>query len=325
MSVSSLLDAIWFALRGNGAGVDFVVVYTELGALIWAFLLFKVFLQEGLHVAMGHTSELPRILVKYLFIAGMFGIWPQLSGHIFDAIKILASQFYPDLNKLLDSMAGSMGFVSATDQAANNTQGLTRAILGALYNLTIGSLLSLVGMLVLFFCYTLVLVNIVGSLTILAMNLVLGPVFFALAFDKEFRGHSQKWLAAILSYILLIPLYGAALTVAAAIAGASVPANVFGLPSAAQILTQLLGPILSLGVVFSTNRIVNALVGGAAGSGAGSLAIGIAGIGASLIPGGAILRFTAAGGRATVAAAAGAARTVAGKLSSTAKAALGRK
>ncbi|HVN81627.1 MAG TPA: hypothetical protein VMW38_21750 [Terriglobia bacterium] len=145
MSISILLDSIWLALRGNGGGVDFVVVYSALGAIIWGFLLFKVFLQEGLQVAMGHPSELPRILVKYLFIAGMFGIWPQLSGHLFDAIKILASQFYPDLNKLLDGMAGSISFVSATDQAASNTQGITSTILGTLYNFTIGSLLSLVG------------------------------------------------------------------------------------------------------------------------------------------------------------------------------------
>ena len=122
----------------------------------------------------------------------------------------------------------------------------------------------LIGMIALFLCYALILINIAGSLTILAMNLVLGPVFFALSFDRDFRGHAQHWFAAVLSYFMLIPLYGAALTVAATIAGAAVPANLFGMPSSAQVMAQVIGPFMSVGVVFSTNKIVNALVGGAA-------------------------------------------------------------
>ena len=138
-----------------------------------------------------------------------------------------------------------------------------------LYNFTLGSLFVVIGTIVLFLCYALILINIAGSLTILAMNLVLGPVFFALAFDRDFRSHALHWFAAVLSYFMLIPLYGAALTVAAAIAGAAVPANLFGMPSSAQIAAQLIGPLMSVGVVFSTNKIVNALVGGACGIGTG--------------------------------------------------------
>src|SRR2546426_136626 len=322
MSISNLLTAIWSALRGTtGGGQDFVVVYTALGAVLWGFLLFKVFLQEGLQVATGHRSELVRILVKYLFIAGMFAIWPQASTSIFSAVKLLATTFYPSLDSLLDKMAGSMGFMEGSQQTAANAQGLVSTVLGTLYNFTLGSLFVLIGMIALFLCYALILINIAGSLTILAMNLVLGPVFFALAFDRDFRGHAQHWFAAVLSYFMLIPLYGAALTVAAAIAGAAVPANLFGFPSIAQVLAQVIGPLMS---VFSTNKIVNALVGGAAGSGLGSMALGVAGIGLSLLPGGAMVRSTAAAGRSAVGAAANAGRLIGSKISSTARAALGR-
>jgi hypothetical protein len=324
IGLSKLLDLVWLALRGNGTNTEFVVVYTAIGALLWSLLLFKVFLQEGLQVAMGSRSELPKILVKYLFVAGMFSIWPQLSSNLFAGIRLLAVNFYPDLNGLLDAMAGSLGTLSASDEAAQNAQGLTSAILGTLYNFTVGSLLSIVGMLVVFLCWALVLVNIAGSLTILAMNLVLGPVFFALAFDRDFRGHAQKWLAAVLSYTLLIPLYGAALSVAGAIAGATASTNLFGLPSGPQLLAQVIGPIMSVGVVFSTNKVVNALVGGAAGSGAGSMALGLAGVAAQVVPGGAMLRSTGAAVGAAARAGASAARTVGGRLSATARAALGR-
>src|SRR5437764_12237407 len=108
-------------------------------------------------------------------------------------------------------------------------------------------------MIALFLCYALILINIAGSLTILAMNLVLGPVFFALSFDRDFRGHAQHWFAAVLSYFMLIPLYGAALTVAATIPGAALPANLFGMPSSEPVLAQVIGPFMSAGLVCSTS------------------------------------------------------------------------
>jgi hypothetical protein len=221
-------------------------------------------------------------------------------------------------------MAGSMSFMEGTQQATANTQGLVSTVLGTLYNFTFGALFVLIGMIVLFLCYALILINIAGSLTILAMNLVLGPVFFALSFDRDFRGHAQHWFAAVLSYFMLIPLYGAALTVAATIAGAAVPANLFGMPSSAQVMAQVIGPFMSVGVVFSTNKIVNALVGGAAGSGLGSMALGVTGTVVGLLPGSAVVRSTAAAGRSAVGAAASAGRVIGSKISSTARAALGR-
>jgi hypothetical protein len=314
------------ALRGNvGGGMDYVVVYTALGAILWAFLLFKVFLQEGLQVASGHGTELPRILVKYLFVASMFTVWPVASNSIFSAITTLATTFYPSLNGLLDSMFKSVNFMQSTQQASANSQGLVSTVLGTLYNFTFGSLFVLLGMVVLLLCWALIMINMAGSLTVLAMSLVLGPVFFALAFDREFRIHAQHWFAAVLSYFMLIPLYGAALTVAATIAGAAVPTNLFGLPSGAQVAAQIIGPLMAVGVVFSTNKIVNALVGGAAGSGLGSMALGATGVAISLIPGGAIVRSTVSAGRSAVSAAASAGKAVGSKLSSTARAAMGGK
>lgn len=325
MNLSKLLTTLWSALRGGvGGGQDFVVVYTAIGAILWAFLLFKVFLQEGLQIASGHHTELPRILVKYLFVAAMFTVWPLAADSIFAAISALAGMFYPSLNELLDKMTDAMILMGGGQQAASNSQGLVSTVLGSVYNLTLGSLFVGIGTIVLFLCYGLIMINIAGSLTILAMNLVLGPVFFALAFDREFRSHALHWFAAVLSYFMLIPLYGAALTVAATIAGAAIPNNLFGLPSGAQVAAQVIGPLMSVGVVFSTNKIVNALVGGAAGSGLGSMALGVAGIGISLLPGGAIVRSTAAAGRSAVNAAASAGKAVASKISSTARAAMGK-
>jgi hypothetical protein len=322
ISLSRLMETLWLGLRGAW-GIDFVAIYTALGAILWGFLLFKVFLQEGLQVAVGNRSELPRILVKYLFIAGMFGIWPQMSSSLFRMVQLLAVTFFPDLNQVFDQIAGGMAYMQNSSQASENSQGLVATVLGTVYNLSLGAILSMLGVLIFFLCYALIFLNIAGSITILALNLVLGPVFFALAFDRDFRGHSQRWLAAVLSYVLLIPLYGAALRMAATIAGAAIP-EPFGLPSVPQLVTQAIGPILAVGVVLSTNKVVNALIGGAAGSGASSIALGIGGIAANLISGGALVRPTGAATGAAARAGAAAAQTLGSKVSSTARAALGK-
>lgn len=90
-----------------------------------------------------------------------------------------------------------------------------------------------------------------------------------------------------------MPLYGLALRMAAAIAGAGVPMSAIGFVSSGQIAAQLLGPFMAVGIVFSANKVVSALVGGAAGSGLGSSVLGASAIGVSLIPGGGMIRATA--------------------------------
>ena len=320
MNILDLLDLLWNALRGRTGGIDFIAVYTALAAVLWGLLLFKVFMTEALQVATGHQTELPRIFVKYMFVAGMLAAWPMASDSLFNGIKVLADTFYPNLNDLLDTMYGAMEVVHANQQAEE--QNLAEMVVGALYNFSMVSIaMSAIGFLCMFLCYALILLNVMGSLTILAMNLVLGPVFFALAFDKDFRSHASHWFSAVLSYLLLLPLYGAALTVAATIAGAAQPTNLFGLPSSTHVMAQLLGPLMAVGVVFSTNKVINALVGGAAGSGLGSTALGLAGIGMSLIPGVAMMKSTAVAGGAAAKAAAGAGKG----MSSTAKSAMGGK
>ena len=313
MDVFDFLTLLWRALRGQTGGPDFVLVYDALGAVIWAFLLFKVFLTEGIQVASGNRTELPKILVKYLFVAAMFTVWPMASNHIFDAVVALANMFFPDMGTLLVRLGNSMELMRASEQAAAQELGLFSMLMGTLQNLTAGLIFSALGMIVLFICYMLILLSVMGAITILAMNLVLGPVFFALAFDRDFRSIAIHWFSAVLSYFLLIPLYGAAITIAVAIVGAAIPTEIIGLSSVAQVSAQLFGPFMAVAVVFSTNKVVNSLVSGASGSGLAASVMGVAGIAASIIPGGAMIRSTAT-----------AASAAAAKLSSTARSALGR-
>ncbi len=324
MNLAQLMDLLWNALRGRvNGGWDYVIVYTTLGAILWAFLLFKGFLQEGISVASGNRTELHRILIKYVFIAGMFAVWPMAADHIFNAVKILATHFYPSFTTLAESLVDKSEFMDGAMSSTTNSQGLVSTVLGTLYNSTFGMLFIGIGAIVLCICYGLILICIGGSLTILAMNLVLGPVFFAMAFDREFRDYAMRWFMAVLSYFMLIPLYGAALTVGVVLLSAAMPnPHGFSSTSSGMVAAQILGPVLALGIVLSTNKIINALVGGASGAGLGHIALGIGSTAISLIPGAAMLRATGAAGGAAFKAGVNATKSVSSRLSTTATAAI---
>ena len=300
MNLFDFLNTLWQTARGlNGAGIDFVAVYAGIGGAIWALLLFKVFIAEGLNVASGHQTELPRIFAKYLFVALMFATWPWLATRFWDACVFTAQAFFPDMSDLFNTMNIAMNRMSEQSRAEGNLRALASLVLNpgsAIAGTILNGLLIIIGMFTLFLCYMLILINIAGSLTVLAMNLVIGPVFFALAFDRDFRSIAVSWLTAALSYALLMPLYGLALHMAATIAGAGIPPNWTGFTSTGQIAAQLLGPFMALGVVFSVNKVISALVGGAAGSGLGSSVMGGAmatvGMASALVPGGGMIRAT---------------------------------
>jgi hypothetical protein len=291
------LLAVHNALRGRTAvnGLDFILVYDALGAVIWGFLLFKVFATEGLRVASGEKTELPRILIKYVVIAGLFFFWPLTAAdRVFNAVVALTDMVFPNWDTLRDQFSVAMYRWSDYERAGGGTGGIISTIIGTVQNFTAGALLGTLGGLMLFLCYILIIISMVGSITVLMMNLVLGPVFFALAFDKDFRQIALHWFTAVLSYFLLIPLYGAAFSVAITVAGAAIPGYVIGLISPGTAYAQLLGPFIAVGIVFSVNKVVNALVGGAAGSGIATSFMGVAGLTvASLIPGGGMMRATA--------------------------------
>jgi hypothetical protein len=287
MNIFDFLNVIWAAARGsNGASIDFVAVYAGIGGAIWALLLFKVFITEGLNIASGHQTELPRILVKYLFVALMFAAWPWLSDRLWSATSAMAQASFPGLSDLLGTMNVAMNRMSEQSQAEGNLRALAAIIrdpVAALGGTILNGLLVMIGMFTLFLCYMLILINIAGSLTVLAMNLVIGPVFFALSFDRDFRSIAVNWFSAALSYMLLMPLYGLALHMAATIAGAGIPPDWTGFTSTGQIAAQLLGPFMALGIVFSTNKVISALLGGASGSSLGSSVMGGAIAGAGMI------------------------------------------
>jgi len=285
-SFVQFLSTVWNALSGGGGGVNFVMFYQWLGFIIWGFLAFKVFAQEAISVSMGERTTLPKILVKYLIFIGVFFTWPHFANNLFFGCIELVRWTFPTGGELLDTAAISMQRMAAQEEAKSLLDSLIAALnpvetLRVVATTLMNGLSYILASLILFLCYMLIMLCIAGALAVLAMNLALAPVFIALAFDKDFRPIFMNWFSATLSYFLLMPLYGATITAAAAIAGAGVSPTIAGPTTSGQLWAQLIGPFMSLGLVFSTNKLVNSLVGGAMGGGLASTVMGVA----SIIPG----------------------------------------
>ena len=271
-------------------GPDFIEIYSVIGIMIFGILWFKVFITEGIHVASGDKSELPKILVKWIFVAALFLLWgggtvtiagntvnASLANAIWSGASSLAQLCFPNIEDIFRNMTSAMTNMSAQQVARAEASSWISSIVGAIAEAgsnIMSGIMSLVGILVLFLCYMLILINIAGSLAILAMNLVIAPVFFGLAFDKDFRSPAMSWFTAVLSYVLLMPMYGLAIRMAASVAGSAIPAANSAFPTTGQIAAQLLGPFLALGIVFSANKVVSMLVGGGAGGGLGRSVLG---------------------------------------------------
>ena len=296
VSFVEFLSTVWTAMSGGMGGFNFLMLYNSLGLTIWGFLAFKVFATEALNISMGDRTELPKILVKYVVFIGIFFTWPSIANGLFLGCVQLVGLTFPSGGGLLDVAAVSMQRMAAVEEVDRSLWGLIsslnplntmEAVSGLLWN----GISIIITSFVMFLCYMLIMLCVAGSLAILAMNLTLGPVFIALAFDKDFRPIAMTWFSATLSYFLLIPLYGAAITAAAAIAGAGINPDMVGPASTGQLWAQLIGPFMSLGLVFSVNKLVNSLVGGAMGSGLASSVMGVA----SIVPGMAVGKAVGAG------------------------------
>ena len=276
-------------MTGATGGFNFLMLYNTIGLTIWGFLAFKVFATEAIHVSMGDRTELPKILVKYVIFIGIFFTWPRIADGLFMGCVQLVQWTFPTGGDLLDTAAVSMQRMASVEEVNTSLWSLTSLLspmgaTGIVGGLLWNGISIIIASFVMFLCYMLIMICVAGSLAVLAMNLTLGPVFIALSFDKDFRSIAMNWFSATLSYFLLMPLYGAAMTAAAAIAGAGINPDMVGPSSTGQLWAQLIGPFMSLGLVFSTNKLVNSLVGGAMGSGLASSVMGVA----SIVPGMAI-------------------------------------
>ena len=282
-----ILNVIWGVLTGTIGGINFIQQFSALGLLIFGFLVFKSLATESVNLVTGKGTELPKTLIKYLFVTSMIAGWPWLADSIYTGVLLLVEGFFPDFGEMLNTMLGSWDSIQRAEEARKMDSSVWEKIVNyagaalAPFNLLLDGLLIAIAWLILILCYALIMINAVGAISILLMNLVLGPVFFALAFDKDFRSPAVQWMTTILSYTMLIPLYGATIRIAAAIAGAAsfISFDHYMLTdrvSSGAVAARCFGPILAVGIVFSTNRVISSLIGGTGGSGLGGIAAGVA-------------------------------------------------
>jgi len=314
LTLPTLLQIIWEALHGS----DVFDAFQVMGLTFFNVMCVWAFAMEAIQMAEGKGMNLTKLLLRFAVINGVLLAWPTMADHIYTGAVAMSGMVIPDLNVLYHHLIEGMSQMQAADEAAQaglGTLASLASIIAAIPNLIITQQLTMISMLAICVCCLVVLVSVAGLFFILGAYLIMGPVFIALGMTDAFAGFMYKWIGVVLSFFLVIPLYGAALQAIAAIIGGAAPnlANLTGLSSIGHVFVTLTGPLLALGIIFAVQKIASSLTGayfGNTGSLAFTIGVAAAGVGARL--------GLSAGSLASAGSAAGAAASTAGSASTAA-------
>ena len=285
-SFGTLARTIWDAL--NGTSFNAAEGFLVLGTGLWGIMCLWAFAHEAIDIASGKGTNLPKLLLRWAIIGALLAAWPTMADNLFNVAARLADQM-PDAGQLASYYLEGYSKMQNTDQAAVAGQG-SLGMMGAIVALPTAMTLhqiSTIGGLVAILCYAIMLVSVAGIFSMLGIYLILGPVFIPLGLTDAFSSFFYKWVGVVLSFFLVIPIYGATLAVIMALLGGSVInlSNLVGLPSLEHIFQAVIGPIISVGLILGVNKIASSLTGayfGQTGSMAFSIGAAAAGIGAKL-------------------------------------------
>lgn len=288
-SLDTLIDTIWAALTGGS--YNLAEAFQALGAGLWSIMCLWAFANEALDMAMGRGTNLPKLLLRWAVIGAVLAAWPAMAAKLYGVAGDLASPAagFPDLRDLFTAfMQGHQQMQNADQAAAAGQESLgIAAALAALPTAMMMNQVAALGGFVCLVCFAVVVVSVAGLFMILAMYLVLGPVFIPLGMTDAFSSFFYKWIGVVLAFFLVIPLYGGALCIIFALLGGSVVqfTNLTALPSLEHVFQAVIGPILSVGLILGVNRVATSLTGsyfGQSGSMAFSIGLAATGIGARL-------------------------------------------
>jgi len=281
--LSDVIQIIWDALHGS----DVAHAFQFLGITFFNIMCFWSLFKVALSMADGKDFKLTEWLFRWAIINGFMIGWPTFADKLYLAATNIGGAIMPDQDKVYESFMVGYNAMNASDQAANaalGTLGSGLSLLAALPSAFVTHQLSSIGMLVVVLCYIVVLLAVAGLYFILGAYLIMGPVFIALGMTDEYAGFMYKWIGVVLSFFLVIPLYGSALHVITALAGGGAVnlSNLQGMPGVGHMFASLAGPVISIGIIFAVGKIASSLTGsyfGNTGSLAFSIGVAAAGIG----------------------------------------------
>ncbi|HOB54196.1 MAG TPA: type IV secretion system protein [Acidobacteriota bacterium] len=288
-ALGTLIDIIWQAIHGEAGGYDIAGAFQDFGGILWQIMCLWAFAHEAIDMAMGKGTNLPKLLLRWAIISAVILAWPSMADHLYTAADNLAGAVIPKLQDVFNLFKTGYCQMQNTDQTAVTQQGFLGLFssIAAIPSAMMINQISTIGGAITIVCFAILLVSLAGVFMIFALYLIMGPVFIALGMTDTFSSFMYKWIGVVLSFFLVIPLYGAALAIIIALYGSSVinMANIQGLPSMDHVFNMIIGPILSVGLILGVNKVASTLTGsyfGQAGSMAFAIGTAAAGIGARL-------------------------------------------
>lgn len=288
-ALDTIINIIWQAVHGNAGGYDIAGLFQTLGGVLWQIMCLWAFAHEAIDMAAGKGTNLPKLLLRWAIISAVILAWPSMADHLYEGVVGIGSYVIPKTTDVYGFFMQGYTQMQNTDQAAVAHQGFLGlfSAIAAIPSAMMINQISTIGGLVAIISFCILLVSLAAVFMIFAMYLIMGPVFIALGMTDAFSSFMYKWIGVILSFFLVIPLYGAALAIIVALYGSSTvnAANIQGLPSADHVFNMIIGPILSVGLILGVNKVASTLTGsyfGQAGSMAFAIGTAAAGIGARL-------------------------------------------
>lgn len=288
-ALDTIIDIIWQAVHGNAGGYDVAGLFQTMGGVLWQIMCLWAFANEAIDMASGKGTNLPKLLLRWAIISAVILAWPSMADHLYAGAQGMASYIIPKTTDVYGYFMQGYTLMQNTDQAAVAQQGFLGLFssIAAIPSAMVINQVAAIGGLVAIISFCVLLVSLAAVFMIFAMYLIMGPVFIPLGMTEAFSSFMYKWIGVILSFFLVIPLYGAALAIIIALYGSSTInlANIQGLPSVDHVFNMIIGPILSVGLILGVNKVASVLTGsyfGQAGSMAFSIGAAAAGIGAKL-------------------------------------------
>ena len=254
------------------------------GGAILTFLLALEIMGEAFDLSTGRGFKLDKRLVTWVFCAAFIGAYPQVANGIWSAATALGAQCFDGFTDIKQNILNQQEMASRA--IAMNMMGGILAVVRAIPAMImfgLGILLMMVALMIIY-------VMLAGAFAALAFVIVLGPVFIPFMLNSITRGLFMHWVSSILSFFLMIPMYGWAITITVNIffdAANTTMLSFTGMPNGSHLLTLILGPFTCIGIAMHVPKIAHSLLGGSGGAGgdmiAGAASIGGAAGGARMI------------------------------------------
>jgi type IV secretory pathway VirB6-like protein len=261
LTINKVTHHIWAAVY------DGINLTQSFALSILNLLIVLELINEALNIASGKEFKLPEKLLTLALICCLIYGFPQLASGIWKAAEYAGNFLSENFTILTSHTKKTMD--EATEAMNSLLPGGSLISKLKVFISTFPIILGLgISHILIGLSLIIILIFIAGAYTSLALTLWVGPVFIVFLMSPITRGIGVNWFNHILSYLLMIPMFGITLQICyniyldilaqslTIIIGSTELRSGLGF---GNLLMMIVAPLLCSGIVFHVPRIVSGL------------------------------------------------------------------